>query len=225
MLIQCVECQREISDQAAACPHCGYPVKPVAAAATPSSDDPPYRVPEKKARAKPIFLALAVIAVIVAEGTPRLLIFFPVMCILGFSIVSLIRGERWSGWAWLTLVLGFVTWGLSGSDFARVAGQKQAIESAEQSARIVSSRWVKDPNFGTRGTIKWYVEVENISQRYIKSAEVEFTTYDAAGKIVATTRTFVNAIPPGGRSSDNSYADFYRTESTAEFRLKRVRFE
>lgn len=223
MLIKCVECGREISDQAAACPHCGIPLKTAAAAAP--VEDPPHQPPAKPVRAKPIFLALAVIALIVADGTPRLLIFFPVMCILGFSVVSMVRKERWSGWAWLTLLLGFVIWGMSGSDFARVQGAKNAAETAEQSARITSSRWVKDPNFGTRGTIKWYVEVENTSQRYIRSAEVEFTTYDAAGNIVATTRTYVNAIPPGGRSSDDSFADFYRTEATAQFRLKRVNFE
>lgn len=32
-LIHCPECDREISEKAAACPHCGYPVKPAAAEA------------------------------------------------------------------------------------------------------------------------------------------------------------------------------------------------
>ena len=33
-LINCPECNHEISDQAQSCPHCGYPLKPVASAAS-----------------------------------------------------------------------------------------------------------------------------------------------------------------------------------------------
>ena len=38
-LTHCPECQGEVSDQAATCPHCGYPLHPPAAASTPPLDD------------------------------------------------------------------------------------------------------------------------------------------------------------------------------------------
>ena len=38
-LIHCPECQGEVSDQAASCPHCGYPMHESAAASTPPLDD------------------------------------------------------------------------------------------------------------------------------------------------------------------------------------------
>ncbi len=36
-LISCPECRREISDQAHACPGCGYPIRPPAAVSSPAS--------------------------------------------------------------------------------------------------------------------------------------------------------------------------------------------
>ena len=41
-LVECRECKQSISDQAEACPHCGYPVKPRAAAASSGSGLPLY---------------------------------------------------------------------------------------------------------------------------------------------------------------------------------------
>ena len=42
-LISCPECSREVSDQAAACPHCGYPLSP-RRTATAQPPDPDQRI-------------------------------------------------------------------------------------------------------------------------------------------------------------------------------------
>lgn len=47
-LIKCPECSKEISDQATACPHCGYSLKPVAS-------------PHKRSSILPIFLLICCI--------------------------------------------------------------------------------------------------------------------------------------------------------------------
>ena len=43
-LITCPECSREVSDQAAACPHCGYPLRTKLAPATPAIGDADTRI-------------------------------------------------------------------------------------------------------------------------------------------------------------------------------------
>ena len=55
-LIQCRECKQEISDQAAACPHCGAPNRPVASpppSPPPASSPPPPMSPPPAAGAGP----------------------------------------------------------------------------------------------------------------------------------------------------------------------------
>ena len=43
-LISCPECSHEVSDQAAACPNCGFPLRAKAPAATPPKNDTDARV-------------------------------------------------------------------------------------------------------------------------------------------------------------------------------------
>ena len=43
-LISCPECSHEVSDQAVACPHCGYPLREKPAAPSPSLGDTDTRV-------------------------------------------------------------------------------------------------------------------------------------------------------------------------------------
>ena len=93
-----------------------------------------------------------------------------------------------------------------------------------QAVEIVDWNWKKDPSFGTGGTIKWNVQVRNISNKYIESVRVDFTTYDAGGQLVATTFTFVDAIPPGETRSVQSYADLYGTETRSTVQIVNVWF-
>jgi hypothetical protein len=173
-----------------------------------------------KERNAPIFLVLSVVALILTLNTPRLLLFFPLMGTLGCAAISLVRKEKgWPG-ALIVLVLGIGLWMLSEGTIPTAGVSSANLDAAE----IVDFNWSKDPSFGTRGTIKWNVEVRNKSSRNISSVKVEFTTYDEAGKLVASDFTYVSAIPAGETRSTQSYADFYRTEQRANALIADVIF-
>lgn len=58
MLIKCSECEREVSDQAAACPHCGAPMK-----AAPSPP-PPVPVPTKQGTGCGTYIVVSVLVLL-----------------------------------------------------------------------------------------------------------------------------------------------------------------
>jgi hypothetical protein len=213
MLIECPECKREVSDQAVSCPHCGHPLKA-------STQEVPH-APVKQRNA-PIFLVLSAIALVLTLNTPRLLLFFPLMGTLGCAAISLFRKEKgWPG-ALIVLLLGIGLWALS--EMPSTVSTSGLTSANLDAAEIVDFNWRKDPNFGTRGTIKWNVQVRNKSSQNISAAKVEFTTYDGAGKLVATTFTYVSAIPAGQTRATESYADLYGTERRANAVVADVRF-
>ena len=80
-----------------------------------------------------------------------------------------------------------------------------------------------DPTFGEHGTIKWNVLVQNKTNKPLSAVKVDFTSYDASGKILASTFTYVNAVPPGGTQSAKSFADLYGGEATADVKISEVR--
>jgi hypothetical protein len=209
MLVKCTECQREISDRATSCPHCGAPV-----GAGPS-EIASIKLPRE--RRTPIFLIIGAVALGLSLVTPRLLLFFPLMLVFGCGLISIFRRESGRAGAVAILLLGVGIIALNES------GSPSATASTD-AAEIKSWNWRPDPNFGTRGTIKWNVEVRNKSTRNLKSVKVQFTTYDAAGALVASTFTYVQAIPPGETRSDSSFADYYRTERNAVVKIAEVYF-
>jgi hypothetical protein len=89
-------------------------------------------------------------------------------------------------------------------------------------AQIVSSNWQVDPDFGA-GAIDWMVEVENTSTVELETVQVDFSTYDADGKILAYDVTLVGPIPPGERVSAESFADLHGDEANAKFQIASVR--
>ncbi len=213
MLIECHECKREVSDQAESCPHCGHPIKATT-----------HEIPRisQKERSAPIFLVLSVIALVLTLGTPRLLLFFPLMGTLGCAAISLLRKEKGRPGAVLVLILGIGLWALS--DLGSLTSTPGVNSLNLDAAEIVDFNWRKDPDFGTRGTIKWNVQVRNKSSQNISTVKVDLTTYDRAGKLVASTFTYVSAIPPGQTRSTESYEDLYGTEERANAQITDVRF-
>jgi len=91
-------------------------------------------------------------------------------------------------------------------------------------AEITQWNWRKDPTFGTKGAIRWNVEVRNKSSKNLESVKVEFTTFDRNNKLIATTFSYVSAIPPGETRSDASFADIFGTEESATIKISGVRF-
>jgi hypothetical protein len=88
-------------------------------------------------------------------------------------------------------------------------------------AQIVSSNWRPDPAFGSDGAIVWTVEVQNNSSGEI-FAQVDFITYDAAGKILEYDFTFVGPVPPGGRAAGEGLADLHGTEASVNYQIAGV---
>lgn len=93
-LINCPECNKEISDTVDVCIHCGYALHPKKETAIKSS---------KKSG---IFLAIAIIALIVSLFTPRILVNMVLLVVLGSSVVSLVRGEKFWGISIIAFLLG-----------------------------------------------------------------------------------------------------------------------
>jgi len=215
MLVECTECKGQISDTAETCPHCGYP--------GPGRQASDATAPTDRQR-PPLLLAIGAVALILSLFAPIFLMFFPIMVALGCAIASLILKERWRPAAVGVLVCGVVIFVLAHSGHPGGSLPDAPSSSDLASAEITDWNWSKDPDFGTHGTIKWNVSVHNVSSRPLRNVRVEFSTYDNEGKLVATTFTYVDAIPPGETRSDNSFADLYRTEVRAEVKITDVNF-
>ena len=221
MLIECPACKREVSDQALSCPHCGHPIKfetPAAAGGV-----------QEKRGSTPIFLMLSVVALFLLFGTPRLLLFFPLMGTVVCAAISWLRRERGRGGAVAVACLGLAICVLgdmgTGTNRFGSGGNINLSDSTNLNAAEISDfNWWKDSEFGTRGAIKWNVKIRNKSAQNIESAKVQFETYDKAGKLISSNFTYVNAIPSGQARSKESYADLYGIEKTANAQLVEVRF-
>jgi hypothetical protein len=88
-------------------------------------------------------------------------------------------------------------------------------------AQIVSSNWTPDPEFGGEGAIIWTVEVQNTSSLPL-FVQVDFVTYDAAGKIVDYAFTFVGPVPPGGTATGEGVAELHGTEVSVNYQVAGV---
>jgi hypothetical protein len=88
-------------------------------------------------------------------------------------------------------------------------------------AQIVTSNWTPDPDFEGEGAILWTVEVQNTSSLTIY-AQVDFVTYDAAGKILDYAFTFVGPVPPGGIATGEGLADLHGTEASVNYQIAGV---
>jgi hypothetical protein len=216
MLVNCSECRKEISDQAESCPHCGHPLRKVAS-------EPPSGTQKDGAP----FLIFATIALVISLFSNQALV--PAMATIGFAAASLLRSEKWRPGAGIVLAVGIIlfvavaTVQTPASTTAVTSSATRASRGHTDAVEIADWNWLKDPNFGTRGTIKWNVQVRNKGSENIESVKVEFTTYDGTGKLIATTFTYVSAIPPGEVRASSSFADLYGTESRATTQIAGVR--
>lgn len=215
MLMNCPECKREMSDQAEACPNCGF--KPAA----------------KKAANSPWPLALAVaIVLLIATGVaPQQ---SASMVALVAVISALVAGfRREVGWL-APSVLIFIVLAVLGNRMPQSTSQLTAVGAPGANggrpahempvAEIEDWNWGADKNFAGRGAVIWNVKVKNKSDRYLSMVRVEMTTYDKNRKMISTDFTFVNAIPPGGSRSAKAFADYYGTEHTADAQIVDVSF-
>jgi uncharacterized repeat protein (TIGR02543 family) len=88
--------------------------------------------------------------------------------------------------------------------------------------QVASSAFYPDPTFGGTGAVIWVVEVRNPTSQLVDLAEVEITTHDVSGTVLATSSTFVGPIPPGQTRVSQDLADYIGGEATASFRVADV---
>src|SRR5437868_11769763 len=99
MLIKCPECDSEVSDNAAACPKCGFPLK--------HEGREEVANPTVKTQPSPVCLAISFVALVLSLFTPRFLVFMPLLMAAALAVLSLIRREKWR-WAGILVLISCV---------------------------------------------------------------------------------------------------------------------
>lgn len=127
-LINCPECNKEVSDTAENCPNCGYTLNPKRNA---------KKVIEKKAG---VFQIISLVTLVIALFTPKLFLNFFVLIIIGSAIISLIRSEKRWGLSLISLGLGLFLLILP------VINESQEI-IYKNNVTIVDYNWEKEENF------------------------------------------------------------------------------
>jgi hypothetical protein len=79
-------------------------------------------------------------------------------------------------------------------------------------------------NFNEEGTVVWVAEVQNPTSQTVELAEINFTSHDASGAVLASDLTFVGPIPPGETRAAQSFADYTGTESSVDIQLGQASF-
>jgi hypothetical protein len=98
------------------------------------------------------------------------------------------------------------------------------LSAASAAVQVTSSAYYLDPEFAGEGAIIWVVEVRNVSSQLVESARIDFTSHDAAGRVLGSDFTFVGPIPPGETRAGKSFAPYLGTEATADFQPGEVVF-
>jgi hypothetical protein len=89
--------------------------------------------------------------------------------------------------------------------------------------QIVSDTFYLDPDFGSEGAVIWVAEVRNTSSQIVENVELNFTSHDASGNVLASGLGFVGPIPPGETRATQSLADYFGTEASVDIALGDVR--
>ena len=169
----------------------------------------------------PIFTILAGAFCIICLFTPIILLTMPIMVTIACAVISIFRKEkpRWLAPFWIVASI-FVMVG-AGSSLNKSLGTTPENLSA---AEVIDSSWSPDPSFGNNGTVKWRVRIANKTDRSIEHVKVDFSTFDSNNKLLTHTFSYVDAIPAMGYRDDESFADYYGTEATANFAITSVKF-
>jgi hypothetical protein len=216
MLTKCPACEGVVSDQATACPHCGHPLAAAAPVAAQVQDPHAVAVPMRRS---PIFTILAMLGFVLCLFTPRLILILPLFGTVACAVVGLFRKERFRWMSGVALLLSVILL------FASASGAGSGATASDLAAvKVDDWNWGADPEFGSRGAIKWNVNVRNVSDRYVQSVKVELTTFDRANKLIASDFTYVDAIPPGGTRSVEATGDYYGNEANATLQVTDVNF-
>ena len=89
----------------------------------------------------------------------------------------------------------------------------------EDQVKIKSLNWRADHTFTSGGAVIWSTEVANLSNKYLDSVRVEFTTYDIHGKIITSDTGYASGLKPYGSASQTGYATYFGAEHSAKIRV------
>lgn len=221
-IVKCKECGHEISTKAEACPQCGAKRKPSSMGCG--------------GLIVVIFLAfviLTTIGIVVGpgdqpSGAVRSTSPAVVLTKYAHETVNIRQAQSADSPAVGRLVRGdAVQFGSVSGEWGRLIDGRgfvylPVLENEPVPAfEIVSSSWVRDPDFGGSGSVIYNVELRNNTSRYVENVRVEITTYDANGSIMTTDFTFVKGLAPGGTGSAKGYATYFGGEETARIRVVR----
>lgn len=167
----------------------------------------------------PMFTTISVAMLFMCVWTPMLLLSFAVMITIGTAVIGIFRQERFR-WIGAIVIL------LSIALIFLANGSKSANRSsaALSGVKLSSWSWDADPAFGTSGAIRWRSAVQNLTDRPIARVKIEFSSFDADGKLLTSSASYVRAIPPLGMRTDEALADLYGTEATARAEIVSVDF-
>ncbi|HEX8365340.1 MAG TPA: FxLYD domain-containing protein [Allosphingosinicella sp.] len=176
-----------------------------------------------KSQNAPLFTTIAAVLFVLCLTTPIIMLSLPVMLTVGAGVVALFRKEKLRWIAVLAIILSALLMFAASAQIGQI-GSRGTSTADLSSVRLSDWSWEADREFGTRGTIKWRVAVQNLTQRAIDNVKVDFSSYDRDGRLLTSTFTYVHAIPPGGSRTEESFADLYGTENRASAVVTEVRF-
>jgi hypothetical protein len=169
----------------------------------------------------PIFTTISGFLLLICLMTPLILLTLPVMLTIGTGVTAFFRKEKFAWVAVASIIFSVLLMFAGSLQISNLSG-----DSADDlgSASLTDWSWDVDPSFGTEGTVKWRAEVKNLSDRAIENAKIDFSTYDKSGRLLASTSTYVQAIPAGEVRTSESYADLYGNEENATAVITEVHF-
>jgi hypothetical protein len=170
-------------------------------------------------------LIISGVCLVLTLFVPRILMTMPVLVTVVCGLVSIFRKEKGRPLAGVIAVIAVILFVTSSMEMSKSFSNIGGTNTEDLTkAKVSDFNWRADPTFGTKGTIRWNVSVQNLSDKPMSMVGVQFSTYDKDKKLIATTRTYVSAIPPGDSRDDASFADLYGNEESATATIESVHF-
>ena len=98
------------------------------------------------------------------------------------------------------------------------------LSTGASGVEITSSAYYADPEFDSDGVIIWVAEVRNNTSRTVQNVDIEFTSHDASGQVLASDFTFVGPIQPGETRANEGLASLQGTEASVDIQVSDVQF-
>lgn len=211
MLKNCPECNRDISDKAISCPHCGYIL----------ASKGPVEFKNKKSS---LFLIIAIIVFVIGLLTPSILYIFPALVIIISCVISLIKRERFWGLS-VFLIIGTLylmsSSSLSTGSFSKTQDEENKAY-AMQKMDILKWDWRVDGD--GYGRIKG--RVKNNGDRLVAYFKITARFYDKSHNVINSEYTnSVQDLSPGEAKEFEIMHKYLREYKEADLTVEEVRLK